>query len=238
MIDSDNVDGLEAIIKSSYDEDIYMNSVIYEKANYISKYYEMKVKTAPEDFELKLFTPTHISYVIPEVLSEAGDKIISKTVDLRLKRDGSYLLEDDIPASINEIRFSKNGGTRMRMGSTYSQSEIYRLLGTPIIESYENGIVILTYKGMTLRLEAENNGEQRWTSGRLSSVVLRNDEYYSLGEDIYIGMNISELLLIYPMFDKCDYTSSFKNGDGEFILSFSFDDYGNITRIRLGEKIN
>ncbi len=238
MIDSGNVNGLEAIIKSSYDSDIYINSVIYEKANYISEYYRMKVKTVLDDYELKLFTPTHISYVIPEVISQSGDKIISKTVDLRLKNDGSYLLEDDIPASISEIRFFKNGGTRMRMGSTYTSSEIYRLLGNPIIESYMSGVVILTYSGMTMRLETDPANGKNWTSGRLSSVVIRNDETFSLGENLYIGMNVSELLLIYPMFDKCEFTSSFRNGDGEFILSFRFDDYGNVTRIRLGEKIN
>ena len=188
MIDSGNVNGLEAIIKSSYDSDIYINSVIYEKANYISEYYRMKVKTVLDDYELKLFTPTHISYVIPEVISQSGDNIISKTVDLRLKNDGSYLLEDDIPASLGEIRFFKNGGTRMRMGSTYTSSEIYRLLGNPIIESYMSGVVILTYSGMTMRLETDPANGKNWTSGRLSSVVIRNDETFSLGENLYIGM--------------------------------------------------
>ena len=50
-------------------------------------------------------------------------------------------------------------------------------------------------------------------------------------------MNISELLLIYPMFDESDYIGSFKNGDGEFVLSFEFDDYGNVTRVKLGEAV-
>ena len=101
-----------------------------------------------------------------------------------------------------------------------------------------SGVVILTYSGMTMRLETDPANGKNWTSGRLSSVVIRNDETFSLGENLYIGMNVSELLLIYPMFDKCEFTSSFRNGDGEFILSFRFDDYGNVTRIRLGEKIN
>lgn len=51
-------------------------------------------------------------------------------------------------------------------------------------------------------------------------------------------MNISELLLVYPMFDECGYTGSFKNGDGEFTLSFEFDEYGNVSTIRLGEDIS
>lgn len=33
------------------------------------------------------------------------------------------------------------------------------------------------------------------------------------------------------------YTGSFKNGDGEFVLSFEFDDYGNVSSIELGEAV-
>ena len=50
-------------------------------------------------------------------------------------------------------------------------------------------------------------------------------------------MNISELLLTYPMFDESNYVGSFKNGNGEFVLAFEFDDYGNVTRIKLGEAL-
>ena len=57
------------------------------------------------------------------------------------------------------------------------------------------------------------------------------------GDDLYIGMNVSELLLVYPMFDECGYTGSFKNGDGEFVLDFEFDDYGNVATIQLGEAV-
>ena len=168
--------------------------------------------------------------------TEDNRQIISKTVELNLQKDGTFRLEDDVPVMISEIRFIANEN-RLRMGATYTIDEIYRLIGTPIITTYETDAVILTYSGMTIRLETGiNNGS--WTSGRLSSVVLRKDEVFSVGEDLYIGMNISELLLIYPMFDKSDYTGSFKNGDGEFILSFQFDENGNVTRIRLGEKVS
>ena len=233
-----NIDGLEAIIKMAYDSDIYLNSVIRAKAEYTVRYYKTKVKSDLEDYELKLFSPTHISYVIPEVFTEDGNSINSKTVTLRLMKDRTFSLEDDIPASIDEIRFCKNGANILRMGSTYTNAGLKRIMGEPIVESYENGVVVLTFKGITLRLETDPSGDSQWTSGRLSSVVIRNDDVYSLGENIYIGMNVSELLLIYPMLDDCGYTSSFENGDGEFILSFRFDDYGNVTRIRLGEKIN
>lgn len=237
MIDDSNVDGLEAVIKSTYNSDIYLNSVIHAKAEYIADYYRLKVKTATSDYEIKLFSPTHITYVIPEVFSSDGTKIVSKTVELRLKSDGKFLVEDDIPASIKELRFSRDGSARLRMGSTYTSSEIRYLLGDPIVSTHTEDQVILAYSGMTIRLDAEiENGQ--WTSGRLSSVVFRKQTVFSLSEDLYIGMNISELLLVYPMFDECGYTGSFKNGDGEFTLSFEFDEYGNVSTIKLGEYVS
>ena len=237
MIDDGNVDGLEAVIKSAYNSDIYLNSVIHAKADYIADYYRLKVKTSTSDYEIKLFSPTHITYVIPEVFSADGTKIVSKTVELRLKSDGKFLVEDDIPATIKELRFSREGSAKLRMGSTYTSSEIRYLLGDPIVATNTADQVILAYKGMTIRLDAEiENGQ--WTSGRLTSVVFKNEGIFSLSEDLYIGMNISELLLVYPMFDECGYTGSFKNGDGEFTLMFEFDDYGNVSTIRLGEDIS
>ena len=237
MINDGNIDGLEAIIKSTYDSDIYMNSVIYAKANYIADYYMLKVKSNAEEYQLKLFSPTHITYVIPEVFNGDGDSIFSKTVELRLQNDGSFFVQDDIPVVINELRFFSDGESKLRMGSSYTKEEIIALLGEPVIVSYDEGIVILTYSGMTIRLDADLDKDNNWTSGRLSSVVLRKDDRFTIGEELFIGMNISELLLIYPMFDECDFTASFQNGDGEFVLSFQFDDFGNVTRIRLGEAV-
>lgn len=237
MIDDGNVDGLEAVIKSTYNSDIYLNSVIHAKAEYISEYYRLKVKTSTSDYEIKLFSPTHITYVIPEVFSSDGTKIVSKTVELRLKSDGNFLVEDDIPATIRELRLSKEGSGRLRMGSTYTSSEIKYLLGDPIVATYTTDQVILAYNGMTIRLDAEiENGQ--WTSGRLTSVVFRKQSVFSLSDDLYIGMNVAELLLVYPMFDECGYTGSFKNGDGEFTLSFEFDEYGNVSIIKLGEDLS
>ena len=224
MIDERNVDGLEAIIKSAYNSDIYLNSVIHAKADYISDYYTLKVKTKSSDYELRIFSPTCISYVIPEVFSSDGTSITSKTVDLRLKNDGEYMLEDHIPATVREVRFGKEGGGSLRMGSTYTFSEIRKILGAPKFTTTTSDLVIIVYDGATLRLNAEISEDGQWSTGRLTSILLRKYNGLSFGEDLYIGMNISELLLVYPMFDGCGYTGSFKNGDGEFVLSFEFDD--------------
>ena len=234
MIDDGNVDGLEAIIKSSYNSDIYLNSVIKAKASFISEYYKMKVKTSTKDYELKLLSPTHIIYRIPEVFS--NDSIVSKNISLRVNKDGGFSILDHIPSAIDEISLYKNGVSKLRMGSTYSQSEIYRLLGEPKLSTVSNGVVALAYKGVTLRFSAEVK-DGKWSTGRLFSVVVRNQGDFSLGEDIYVGMNVSELLLVYPMFDECNYQSSFKNVDGEFTLAFEFDAFGNVTRIDLGESV-
>ena len=237
MIDEENIDGLEAIIKSSYNSDIYLNSVINAKASYIAEYYKFKVKTSTKDYELKILSPTHISIRIPEVLSDYKASITSKYVSLRVYKNGGFCILDHIPSSIGEISLYRNGVSKLRMGSTYSQSEIYRLLGEPKLSTVSNGVVALAYKGVTLRFSAEVKEDGKWSTGRLFSIVVRNQGDYSLGEDIYVGMNISELLLVYPMFDECNYQSSFVNVDGEFTLAFQFDDFGNVTRIDLGESV-
>ena len=237
MIDDGNVDGLEAIIKSAYSSDIYLNSVIHAKAEYITEYYRLKVKTSISDYELKVFSPTYISYVIPEVFSTDGNSIVSKTVELRIKNDGKYILEDDIPATVRELRFFREGGGRLRMGSTYTYSEIRKILGTPKFSTTTSELVLIVYDGVTLRLEADIQEDGQWSSGRLASILLREDNEFSFSDDLFIGMNVSELLLVYPMFDECGYAGSFKNGDGEFVLSFEFDDYGNVSSIQLGEAV-
>ena len=238
MIDDGNVDALEAIIKSSYNSDIYLNSVVKAKANFIVDYYRLKVRTNTKDYELKILSPTHVSYRIPEVLSDYNDSFISKTVSLRVYTGGNngFCIQDHIPSTIGEISLYKNGANKLRMGSTYSQSEIYRLLGEPVLSTVSNGVVALAYRGVTLRFSAETK-DGKWSTGRLFSVVVRNQGDFTLGEEIYVGMNVSELLLVYPMFDECNYQSSFKNVDGEFTLSFEFDDFGNVTRIDLGESV-
>lgn len=235
LIDEGNTDGLEAIIKTTYSSDIYMKSVIDAKADYIVGYYRLKVKSNSDDYELKLFSPTHIVYKIPEVFDENGTTIGSKTVELFKQKDGSFRLEDRVPVILPEIRIFMNGESKLRLGSTYTPGEIYDLIGKPIIVAYTQDTVLLTYNGMTLTFEADIANGNQWTSGRLSAVSLRKDEAFTLNDDLFVGMNISELLLIYPMFDECEYTGSFTNGDGEFVLDFEFDDYGNATRIRLGE---
>ena len=235
LIDEGNTDGLEAIIKTTYSSDIYMKSVIDAKAEYIVDYYRLKVKSNTEDYELKLFSPTHIVYKIPEVFDENGSAIGSKTVELFKQKDGSFRLEDRVPVILPEIRIFMNGESKLRLGSTYTPGELYDLIGKPIVVAYTKDTVLLTYNGMTLTIEADVANGNQWTSGRLCAVSLRKDEVFTLNDDLYVGMNISELLLIYPMFDECEYTGSFTNGDGEFILDFEFDDYGNAVRIRLGE---
>ena len=236
MIDDENVDGLEAVIKDSYASDIYLNSVVYAKATYICEYYKLKVRTHSDDFELKLLSPTHISYVIPEVFTEYNDGFVSKTVDLRKYKSGTFCIKDHITSSVDEIRLVKDGENKLRLGSTYSQNELYRLLGEPVMKIPANGVVTLAYKGMTIRLTAEiKNG--KWTTGRLTSIVIHNSSEFKLGDDLYVGMNVSELLLIYPMFDMSDFQGSFRNVDGEFVLKFDFDDFGNVKKIIVGEAV-
>ena len=152
----------------------------------------------------------------------------------RMFENGAFCIKDDMPSILSELRLYRNGESKLRMGSTYSRSELQRLMGEPVVSIYSQGVATIAFRGLTIRLAVD---DEKWTSGRLYSVTIRNSNEYTLGTDVYVGMNVSELLLIYPMFDECGYKSSFKNFDGEFILAFEFDDRGNVSRIDLGELV-
>ena len=69
------------------------------------------------------------------------------------------------------------------MGSVYTPSKIESLIGKPIMSTYVDGAVILAYNGMTLTLETDDAGSN-WTSGKLTSVAIRKDDVYTLGNDL------------------------------------------------------
>ena len=48
-------------------------------------------------------------------------------------------------------------------------------------------------------------------------------------------MNISELLLVYPMIDETGYVYTFETAEGTYKLEFEFDENKNVKKIRLGE---
>ena len=90
-----------------------------------------------------------------------------------------------------------------------------------------------------LRFEGSPSADGTWNSGRLVAVSVyhNNADSPSATFDgrLFVGMNISELLLVYPMIDETGYVYTFETAEGTYKLEFEFDENKNVKKIRLGE---
>ncbi|MBO4603736.1 MAG: hypothetical protein J5657_00385, partial [Clostridiales bacterium] len=74
----------------------------------------------------------------------------------------------------------------------------------------------------------DNTGN--WT-GTLYSIRIFGQGDYRVDDGASIGMNISELLVIYPFIDDYDYKIGYEDENGQRTVAFERDDLGNIIGI-------
>jgi len=245
MISDGNTAGLESIIKPMLTDDIYISSVVTSKATYLIDYYKLHVKSPVREYKLKTFLPTLVSYEIPETIDASGENIISRTVNLFRRNDGSFYIEDTFVSKGDEVSFCLGGTPVLHCGLTYSKADIITLFGDPVIEMIDpntkKGItqIMVSFNGIMLRFEGSPSADGTWNSGRLVAVSVyhNNADSPSATFDgrLFVGMNISELLLVYPMIDETGYVYTFETAEGTYKLEFEFDENKNVKKIRLGE---
>ena len=245
MISDSNTAGLESIIKPMLKDDIYISSVVTSKAEYLIDYYKLHVKSSVREYKLKTFLPTLVSYEIPETIDASGENIISRTVNLYRKEDGVFYIEDTFVSKGEEVGFCLNGTPVLRCGLTYSKTDIQTLFGEPVIEmissSGNKGMteILLAFNGIMLHLEGTPTADGTWNSARLVSISIYDNvagaPAATFDGKLFVGMNISELLLVYPMIDETGYVYTFETTDGTYKLEFEFDENKNVKKISLGE---
>lgn len=245
MISDGNTAGLESIIKPMLNDDIYISSVVTSKAAYLIDYYKLRVRSSVREYKLKMFLPTLISYEIPETLDATGESIISRTVNLYRRQDNTFYIEDTFVSKGDEVGFCLNGTPVLHCGFDYTRSEIEKLFGEPVIQmvdkSSKKGMsdIIIAFNGVMLHLEGNASSEGAWHSGRLVSISIYDYDADTPSSTfdgrLFVGMNISELLLVYPMIDETDYVYTFETADGTYKMEFEFDANKNVSKIRLGE---
>ena len=245
MISDSNTAGLESIIKPMLSDDIYISSVITSKATYLIDYYKQHVKSSVREYKLKTFLPTLVTYEIPETIDASGENIISRTVNLYRRNDGAFYIEDTFVSKGDEVSFCLNGTPVLRCGLTYSKSDILTLFGDPVIEMIDpttkKGIteILISFNGVMLRFEGSPSADGTWNSARLVSMSVYDNNAGSptstFDGRLFVGMNISELLLVYPMIDETGYVYTFETNEGTYKLEFEFDENKNVKRILLGE---
>ena len=245
MISDGNTAGLESIIKPMLTDDIYISSVVTSKASYLIDYYKLHVKSPVREYKLKTFLPTLVSYEIPETIDASGENIISRTVNLFRRNDGAFYIDDTFVSKGDEVSFCLGGTPVLHCGLTYSRSDILTLFGDPVIEmpgsSDDKGMtdILLAFNGVMLRFEGTTSSDGTWSSARLVaiSVYHNNSDSPAATFDgrLFVGMNISELLLVYPMIDETGFVYTFETAEGTYKLEFEFDENKNVKKIRLGE---
>jgi hypothetical protein len=96
--------------------------------------------------------------------------------------------------------------------------------------------MVVNFDGVSLKfkVEYEDYSHTDW-NGTLESVRIYRDSAYTVSNVVYEGMNLSELMLIYPMIDETGFVYSYEYEDNDYEMSFTYDDNYNITSVIVSE---
>jgi hypothetical protein len=253
MIEEKNTDALSAIIGPIYPESLYISSVISTKADYVIDYYKLKVMSGQEDYKLGFMSPVKVTFVIPETLDNDNVTVKAHKVSLLVGTDGATFIRDIIPSNDGEQLFLCSEGEKLvTCGEKYSAQDVIDIMGDPVsalsdgkvVDSYEDddGMIHLLYDmvvnfdGVSLKfkVEFEDYSHTEWT-GTLESIRIYRDSAYTVSNLVYEGMNLSELMLIYPMIDEFGFVYSYEYEDEDYEMSFTYDENYNITSVIVSE---
>ena len=99
--------------------------------------------------------------------------------------------------------------------------------------------ILISFNGVMLRFEGSPSADGTWNSARLVSMSVYGNNAgaptSTFDGRLFVGMNISELLLVYPMIDETGYVYTFETDEGTYKLEFEFDENKNVKKILLGE---
>ena len=253
MIEDKNTDALSAIIGPIYPESLYISSVISSKADFVIDYYKLKVMSNVDDYKLGFLSPVMVTFVIPETLDIDNVSVKTHKVSLFVATDGSTFIKDVIPSNDGDQLFlCKEGEKLVTCGEVYTMQDVIDLLGYPVsavadgtvADSYtdDNGVlhlmyeIVLNFDGVSLKfkIEYDDYSHTEW-SGKLESMRLYRSSDYTVSDIVYQGMNMSELLLIYPMIDEFGFVYSYEYEDEDYEMSFTYDENYNITSVIVSE---
>ena len=236
MVYSSNTSALVSILAPMYSDDIYIESVIRAKAEFVIDYYSNYVRSGYDDISISLAMPCLVRLTLPRVDNGKGD-LVAKEVNL-ISRYGSYYVDDKMPLnpSGNMAYLYKNDVKVFTVGQELDQTKVEEKLGKPLYTvnkvDYSSGPrrIVMCYKGLNLAFDAVFDEGGKWR-GSLVSIRIFGQGEYSLDKSCYVGMNISELMLVYPFIDEYDFDYAYENENGARTVSFQRDEAGNIITV-------
>ena len=236
MVYDSNSAALVSIMDPSYTDDIYIDSVMRSKAEYVIDYYSKFVSSGYDDIKVSMASPCLVRFNLPKVMNGKGD-VFTKDVSL-VNRNGDFFIEDKMPLNpTNKTIFLYGGSTQaFAVGDTLTLAKVKEKLGEPLFvvshQDPKSGLerVVVCYDGMDLAFDASYDESGNWT-GNLVSIRIFGKSTFTVDNSVYVGMNISELMLIYPFVDEYDYVFEYEDESGKRTISFELDDNGNIVSI-------
>ena len=236
MVYDSNSSALVSILAPMYTDEIYIDSVIRSKAEHIIDYYSKYAMSGYDDITISLATPCLVRLSLPKIRNANGE-IFAKEINI-INRYGSFYIEDKMPVNPQNKRvFLYNDGQKsFAVGDVLTRDKVVDKLGKPLYElsreDTKTGLsrVVMSYKGMNLAFDATFNDAGEWT-GTLASIRIYEQGIYKVDDSAYVGMNISELMLVYPFVDDYDYVYEYDDESGHRTVVFDRDELGNIITI-------
>lgn len=253
MISDKNINALEAILAPTYASDLYLSSVIAAKADYIVDYYTLKVKSSVDDYQLVTLSPVLVSFEIPETVDVDDVSVIPHDVSLYINSNNTFFINDLIPAEDDGQLYLCDSNSRLlTCGASFTNELLTATMGDPkyyvrgvdIIDSkidsdgnsYNLYRLVAVYDGVTIAFNVRYTSDDKtaW-EGDIVSIKLFGDGDYTIGNNIYYGMNLSELMLIYPVIDEYGFIYSYVYDGETYNMTFEYDENYNITQIKVSE---
>ena len=102
--------------------------------------------------------------------------------------------------------------------------------------SYNLYRLVAVYDGVTIAFNVRYTSDDKtaW-EGDIVSIKLFGDGDYTIGSNIYYRMNLSELMLIYPVIDEYGFIYSYVYDGETYNMTFEYDENYNITQIKVSE---
>lgn len=248
MIDNQNVEGVYTLLRPGITDSYYSTEAIYARAEALIDFYSFYVKSTISEYEVNLLTPSNFDITIPEVINSNQSEYEKHKVFITADNNGGFLIEDLIstpPDAALSYIYNQEGDRVLHVGSTYSNEELYSVLGTPssiyIPRTNSQGVddeeddldsMIIAYEDMLIILEGTNLDESSF-SGDLVSVYLYSGCQYSLGNIVSTGDSVSKILEHYPFIDLSSGELDFDSMTNSYNISFSIDVKDEITYINI-----
>lgn len=237
-----NADSITSLLSAEENvPDEYVDEVLSARSNYILDFYDKRVISKPEQFELIAANPFYVEYLIPEVFTADLDGRVSRKLSAFRIPDGTIKISDDFEqeTSLEIATVNISSLQSIRCGLEYDYGAIYRLCGKPTSTYLKDTVVdvvydkdgnpvdrkllLVSYNGMNLTFAANYTDEKVWIGELLSIRIYSSAIDYTVC-DIKVGDPEINIIKQFPMIEYGDYSITYNAGTVKFNLDYEIKD--------------